>query len=111
IVFRTGQALVGAAVIPNGLAMLRESVPLNRLGRSGGTSGAAMSSAAAIGPLLGAGLLGLGSWRLLFLMNVPLVALALLALYRLAPSFDRGAKGVYVDGVGGVAVDCRIVRV
>ncbi|TMB70499.1 MAG: MFS transporter [Chloroflexi bacterium] len=103
IVFRTGQALVGAAVIPNGLAMLRESVPLNRLGRSGGTTGAAMSSAAAIGPLLGAGLLGLGSWRLLFLMNVPLVALALLALYRLAPSFDRGHKRVSLDWLGAAA--------
>ena len=32
IVFRTGQALVGAAVIPNGLAMLRESVP--KIGRA-----------------------------------------------------------------------------
>src|SRR5213596_3417495 len=60
IAFRTGQALVGAAVIPNGLAMLRESVPLNRLGRSGGTTGAAMYTAAAVGPLLGSGLGGRG---------------------------------------------------
>ncbi|TMG04284.1 MAG: MFS transporter [Chloroflexi bacterium] len=103
IAFRTGQALVGAAVIPNGLAMLRESVPLNRLGRSGGTTGAAMSTAAAVGPLLGAGLLALGSWRLLFLMNVPLVAFALLALYRLAPSFNRGRERISLDWVGAGA--------
>jgi len=103
IAFRTGQALVGAAVIPNGLAMLRESVPLNRLGRSGGTTGAAMSTAAAVGPLLGAGLLGLGSWRLLFLMNVPLVVFALLALYRLAPSSDRARGRVSLDWLGAGA--------
>src|SRR2546426_893242 len=103
IAFRTGQALVGAAVIPNGLAMLRESVPLTRLGRSGGTTGAAMSTAAAVGPLLGAGLLALGSWRLLFLMNVPLVAFALLALYRLAPSFNRGRERISLDWVGAGA--------
>jgi len=103
IAFRTGQALVGAAVIPNGFAMLRESVPLNRLGRSGGLTGAAISTAAAVGPLLGAGLLGLGTWRLLFLMNVPLVVFALLALYRLAPPFDRVRKRLSLDWMGAGA--------
>ncbi len=67
-------------VIPNGFAMLRESVPLNRLGRSSGTIGSVMSIAAATGPILGAALLALWSWRLLFLMNVPLVLGALLTL-------------------------------
>ncbi len=100
IIFRTGQALVGAAVIPNGFAMLRESLPLNRLGRSGGLTGAAMSTAAAIGPLLGAGLLLLGSWRLLFLMNVPLVASALFALNLLDYSSSRVRERVSLDWVG-----------
>jgi len=62
-----------------------------------------MSTAAAVGPLLGAGLLALGSWRLLFLMNVPLVAFALLALYRLAPSFNRGRERISLDWVGAGA--------
>src|SRR3990172_1311636 len=39
IILRTGQALVGAAVIPNGMAMIRESLPAHRLGRSGGVIG------------------------------------------------------------------------
>jgi MFS family permease len=65
IVFRTAQALVGAAVIPNGFAMMRESVPFNRLGRAGGLTGSAMSAAAAVGPILGAVLLEAWSWRLL----------------------------------------------
>lgn len=103
ILFRTGQALVGAAVIPNGFAMMRESVPINRLGRSGGVTGSAMSAAAAIGPILGAALLALWSWRLLFLMNVPIVLAALLALrlldYRSAPTRDR----LSLDWIGAVA--------
>src|SRR3989454_10209223 len=57
ILLRTGQALVGASVIPNGMAMLRESLPINRLGRSGGITGSVISFSAAVGPLLGAGLL------------------------------------------------------
>ncbi len=80
VVLRTGQALIGAAVIPNGMAMMRESIPVNRLGRSGGTVGSIVSISAAVGPLLGAGLLALGSWRLLFLMNIPLVGAGLLAV-------------------------------
>lgn len=77
VLLRTGQALVGAAAIPNGMAMLRESLPSSRLGQSSGITGAVISASAAIGPPLGALLLGAGSWRLLFLMNVPLVLLAL----------------------------------
>ena len=52
---------------------------------------------------MGAGLLGLGSWRLLFLMNVPLVVFALLALYRLAPTFDRVRERVSLDWLGAGA--------
>lgn len=103
ILFRTGQALVGAAVIPNGFAMLRESVPLNRLGRSSGLTGSAVSVAAGVGPLLGAGLLELGSWRYLFLMNVPLVLGALYALYRLNYQSQRARSKLSLDWVGALA--------
>jgi EmrB/QacA subfamily drug resistance transporter len=103
ILFRTGQALVGAAVIPNGFAMMRESVPVNRLGRSNGLIGSVMSGAAAVGPLLGAGLLTLGSWRLLFLVNVPLVLGALLALSLLDYASNRQRERMSLDWVGALA--------
>ncbi len=103
ILFRTGQALVGAAVIPNGFAMMRESVPVNRLGRSNGLTGSVMSAAAAVGPLLGAALLTLGSWRLLFLMNVPLVLAALLALNLLDYTSNRSRARVSLDWFGALA--------
>lgn len=76
MVFRTAQSIAGAVVIPNGLAMLRESVPGRRFGRSTGILSTASALAAAIGPLLGALILTAGSWRLLFLVNLPLVAIA-----------------------------------
>jgi EmrB/QacA subfamily drug resistance transporter len=109
VILRTGQALVGAAVIPNGFAMLRESVPLDRLGRSGGLTGSAMSLAAAIGPLLGAALLALGSWRLLFLVNVPLVLSALTALYFLGYNSERTRARVSLDWVGAGAFAALLV--
>jgi EmrB/QacA subfamily drug resistance transporter len=103
ILFRTGQALVGAAVIPNGFAMLRESVASNRLGRSSGLTGSAMSAAAAVGPLLGAGLLAVGSWRLLFLVNVPLVLAALLALNLLDYASNGQRERLSLDWFGALA--------
>ncbi len=102
IVMRTSQALVGAAVIPNGMAMIRETVSIDRLGRSSGLTGSAVSIAAAVGPLLGAGLLALGSWRLLFLMNVPLVAAALLSLTLLHYPHEHRRFSLRLDWLGAV---------
>ncbi len=103
VLLRTGQALVGAAVIPNGMAMLRESLPPERLGRSIGLNGAAMSFAAATGPLIGTALLAAGSWRLLFMMNVPLVVLALAFQAALRYPEPAEAKRLELDWRGALA--------
>lgn len=95
VLLRTGQAIAGAVLIPNGMAMLRESVPVQELGRTNGLNSAMIGASAAVGPLVGAGLLALGPWRLLFLVNVPVVALALLLLARInyqdTPTHERAS--------------------
>ncbi|MCH7998184.1 MAG: MFS transporter [Chloroflexi bacterium] len=111
VLFRTGQALVGAMVIPNGMAMLRESVPVNKLGMSMGLAGSAISFSAAAGPLLGAGLLLAGSWRLLFLVNVPLVGLALASLALLSYPDTGARKKFALDWVGAMAFAALLVSV
>jgi EmrB/QacA subfamily drug resistance transporter len=111
MVFRTGQALVGAAAIPNGMAMMRESLPINQLGRSGGFTGSAISIAAAVGPLLGAALLELGSWRFLFLTNVPLVGLGLFSLAMLHYKGTGIRSPLSLDVVGAVAFAVLLVAV
>jgi EmrB/QacA subfamily drug resistance transporter len=111
VVLRTGQALVGAAVIPNGMAMIRESVSPDRLGGAGGLTGSAMSIAAATGPLLGAGILAIGSWRLLFLMNIPLVAAALAAFTLLAYPAARVRQRLDLDWIGAGALALLLVSV
>ncbi len=111
IVLRTSQALVGAAVIPNGMAMLRESVPVKRLGRASGITGSAVSIAAAVGPLLGAALLAVGSWRLLFLMNVPLVVAGLISLALLNYGSSRLRLRLSLDWPGAIAFAAALVAV
>src|SRR3990172_5937015 len=88
---------------PLNLAMLRESLPMNRLGRSGGLTGSAIAVAAAFGPLLGAALLGLGSWRYLFLMNIPLVIAGLVCLALLQYQSRGQRKKLSLDWPGAAS--------
>jgi MFS family permease len=101
VAFRTGQALLGASIIPNGTALVREYAAPSYLGRANGLTGSVFSLSAAIGPLVGAALLAVGSWRLLFAVNVPLVAVAMLLVLAL-PAARRAASGrrVFVDWPG-----------
>lgn len=111
VLFRTGQALIGAAVIPNGMAMLRESVPVTKLGTSTGFTASAISISAAVGPLLGAGLLVAGSWRLLFLVNVPLVGLALISQALLSYPAAGARRKLSLDWLGALAFAALLVSV
>jgi EmrB/QacA subfamily drug resistance transporter len=94
VALRIAQAAAGAALIPNGMALLRIVVPEHRLGRVNGLFNSMIAVAAASGPLVGAVLLEASSWRLLFLLSVPVVAVALLLHSRLRgleePTADRG---------------------
>jgi EmrB/QacA subfamily drug resistance transporter len=111
VLLRTGQALVGAAVIPNGMGMLRESVPPSRLGQSAGFTGSAMSIAAAVGPLLGAVLLDAWSWRLLFLVNIPLVSAALFAQTLLPHMAAPKVRRLELDWPGALAFAALLTAV
>lgn len=83
-VCRLAQALSGALVVPNSAAIIRERVPSESRGQVIGMMGAAIGIGAAGGPPLGGLLTEIGNWRAIFLVNLPLVAVALtLSLMRL----------------------------
>jgi MFS family permease len=78
------QAFGAGGLLPVAAAVIAETVPLERRGRTLGLIGAVFGVAFLLGPLLGALLLP-ASWRWLFVVNVP-VALALMgAAARLLP--------------------------
>ncbi|MEX2247917.1 MAG: MFS transporter [Dehalococcoidia bacterium] len=83
VTLRVAQAAAGAVLIPNGMAMLRTHAPPDQLGRLNGLNGAVLSFAAAVGPLVGAATLAIGSWRWLFPISVPFILLALVLLRKL----------------------------
>jgi EmrB/QacA subfamily drug resistance transporter len=78
IAFRVLQGVGAAAIAPTSLAIVLDSFPVEKRSTGVGLWGAAAAAAAATGPTLGAALVELDSWRLVFLVNLPLGAALLL---------------------------------
>lgn len=91
---RVVQAVFGAALIPNAQALLRATVPAVRRGRASGFVGTGIGAGAALGPVLGGFLTEAIGWRGIFVVNVPLGALALVLLARtVAPARPATTAG------------------
>ena len=96
---------VGAAMLaPNSLALLGQSFSGAAEGRAVGIWAAAGAIAGAVGPVLGGWLIDLGSWRSIFLINLPLAAAAIYLASRFLPGPPAGerAESVGLDITGGV---------
>ena len=100
IVCRGFQGVAGALLTPASLAVLTESFSGPERGAAIGTWTAWSGISTVIGPLLGGWLIGISSWRVIFLLNVP-IALATLALViTQVPRRASGRKNVRVDFAG-----------
>jgi EmrB/QacA subfamily drug resistance transporter len=77
IAFRALQAAAAAAMVPSSLSLLLAATPLERRATAVGLWGAMGALAAATGPTVGALLVQHTSWRWVFLINVPICAVAL----------------------------------
>lgn len=93
IAARVLQGVGGALVSANGSALLVASFPENERGRVLGAFGAMVGVGLALGPLIGGLVVAGGSWRWIFVINLP-VGLAAWALLRARVPDDRPAPGV-----------------
>jgi len=98
--FRIQQAVAGAIALPNGTALVRDVVPLERRARSFGMIGSATAFAAALGPPIGGVLVQTLGWRSIFFVNVPLVLASVLLGWRAIPvtRSERGNRAFDVVG-------------
>src|ERR1700748_2360579 len=85
VAFRVVQAAGAALMTPTSLGLLLASFPAERRGTAVRTWTAIGGFAAALGPLVG-GVLVAASWRWIFLVNVPIGALALAIGYWKLPN-------------------------
>ena len=98
---RALQGVAGALLVPASLAIISSSFPPEERGSAIGSWSAWTGVAFVLGPLAGGALIDLASWRWIFAINVPLVAICLLLL-RWIPE-DRATGTVRdVDLVGAV---------
>lgn len=97
---RAIQAFGAGGLLPVAAAVIAETVPLERRGRTLGLIGAVFGAAFLLGPLLGALLLD-SSWRWLFVVNVPVALAAMGAAARLLPQNPTAGEVPRFDAVGG----------
>jgi EmrB/QacA subfamily drug resistance transporter len=77
---------VGAAMLQaNSVALIVAAMPRGSLGRGIGVQGAAQAVGLALGPAVGGLLIALGGWQLIFLVNIPVGAVAILLAWFLLP--------------------------
>ncbi|MGH9039436.1 MAG: MFS transporter [Acidimicrobiia bacterium] len=101
IAARALQGAAAAFLVPGSLALISASFhPDDRSGAVGAWSGLA-GLAGAAGPFLGGWLVDSGSWRLVFLLNLPLAAAAAWITVRHVP--ETRAAGAHTPDLAGAA--------
>ena len=99
IAFRLLQGAAGALLVPGSLAIIRSSFEGEEQGRAFGLWAAASSATTLLGPLVGGLLVDNLTWRLAFLINLPLVLVAAWSLLAMPETERRPAP---IDLVGTV---------
>jgi EmrB/QacA subfamily drug resistance transporter len=112
IVARVLQGAAGALVVPGSLSIITASFEGEERGRAFGVWAGASAATTILGPFVGGLLVNTISWRMAFLVNLPLLAVAYLATVRYVPEsrdpdasgrFDWLGSAVIVLAVGGLA--------
>ncbi|MFK0295292.1 MFS transporter [Streptomyces sp. NPDC090442] len=91
IVARVVQGVAAAVLIPTSLSLALPAFPAREWATAVGVWTAVSAVAASAGPVIG-GLLAAADWRLIFLINVPVVLLAVGSGVRLLPRSARGPR-------------------
>lgn len=109
IAARVGQGVGGALVVPASLALLNSTLRVQDRARGIGVWAGLATLGSTVGPYAGGWLVDHASWRWLFILNVPLILCALIAVRRipearqhtrLSPDVRGGLLAVV--GLGGV---------
>ena len=112
VLFRLFQGAAGALLVPGSLALLTTTFTGEALGRAFGVWSAASAVISTLGPFVGGILVDTVSWRIAFLINIPLVALALWVTRRYVEesrdpeatgAFDVLSAGATALAVGGLS--------
>lgn len=117
VVFRLLQGAAGALLVPGSLALITHTFEGEARGRAFGIWAASTSALTVLGPLIGGFVVDTISWRLAFLINVPLLAVALwatLAYVEESRNTDAAARfdwlGAFVAAVAVGGLSFGLIR-
>lgn len=97
---RVLQGVGAAAIMSVNTAFIRHLYPIERLGKGLSMNALVVAVAFTLGPLLASAILSFANWHWLFLINIPVAALALVLSLRFLP--DVSGQGLRFDGQSGV---------
>jgi MFS family permease len=99
IISRASQGIGGALMVPESLAIISAVIPSERRGKAFGTWSAYSALTTIIGPVLGGWLAGLGLWRIIFFINIPLAIFTIFILiYKVPESRDEEVNRLDISG-------------
>jgi EmrB/QacA subfamily drug resistance transporter len=110
VAFRALQGVGAGGLIPLSLSAVADLFPPRERGRYQGYIGAVWATAAIAGPLVGGTLTDAASWRWIFLINLPLGALALLVVLRTMPPAAR-RSGARIDVAGAALLTAAVTLI
>jgi EmrB/QacA subfamily drug resistance transporter len=106
IAFRLLQGLAASLMLPQGLGVIREVFPAEEISQAFGVFGPVIGLAAVFGPIVGGALVNWDlagtSWRLVFLVNLPLGVAAVLGSLFMLPRTPATHEHSKLDVVGVV---------
>ena len=102
IVFRGLQGMAGALLVPASLAMLTATFTGTARGNAIGQWTSWSGISFIIGPTFGGWLVDVSSWRVIFLINIPIALVTLLILMRLGGMHQKRREDLRVDVVGAI---------
>jgi EmrB/QacA subfamily drug resistance transporter len=102
IVFRAIQGMAGAILTPASLAMITTTFSGTARGNAIGQWTSWTGISFIVGPTLGGWLVDVSTWRVIFLLNLPIAAVTLLILMRLGGMHQARREDMRVDVVGAI---------
>src|SRR2546426_5421410 len=104
VLFRVLQGVAGAILVPGSLALLTANFEGEAQGRAFGLWAGASGATTILGPFIGGLLVATISWRAAFLINVPLIIVALWATYVHVPESRDETASRHFDWIGSAIV-------
>jgi EmrB/QacA subfamily drug resistance transporter len=109
IVSRVVQGAGGAMLAANAMAIITEAFPPNERGQAMGINAITWGAGSVLGPVLGGLILAGATWRWIFLVNLPIGIVGILAAYLLLHDIAPNPRGERFDLVGAALFTIGLV--